>query len=65
MDNWLHLIQHLLNDMILEQINFEKVNLLGKNLLANPCREMFAGESVRDTDSVLCLLFNKQFKWML
>jgi hypothetical protein len=29
--------------MALEQFNFEKVGLLGKDLLATPCREMVAG----------------------
>ncbi|MDR2161481.1 MAG: hypothetical protein LBO77_04995 [Desulfovibrio sp.] len=30
--------------MPLEQFNFKKVGLLGKDLPANPCREMLAGE---------------------
>jgi hypothetical protein len=29
---------------VLESVNFEKVQLLGKDWLANPCREMLAGE---------------------
>jgi len=32
------------NKSILEQINFEKVYLLCKDLSANPCREMLVGE---------------------
>jgi hypothetical protein len=39
---------------MLEQINFEKVYLLCKDLPANPCREMLAGG--------LCLPLSKHFK---
>jgi hypothetical protein len=38
----------------LEQFDFEKVGLLGKDLLANSCREMLAGE--------LCPPSSKHFK---
>ncbi|MDR3320521.1 MAG: hypothetical protein LBS77_06370 [Desulfovibrio sp.] len=34
--------EYLKNTRI-EQINFEKIALRGKDLLANPCREMLAG----------------------
>jgi hypothetical protein len=40
--------------MALEQINFEKVYLLCKDLFTNPCREMLAGE--------LCSPLSKHFK---
>jgi hypothetical protein len=39
---------------LLEQFNFEKVGLLCKDLLANSCREMLAGE--------LCSPSSKYFK---
>jgi hypothetical protein len=40
--------------VVLEQINFEKVYLLCKDLSANPCHEMLVGE--------LCLPLSKHFK---
>ena len=39
---------------MLEQINFEKLYLLCKDLLVNPCHEMLVGG--------LCLPLNKHFK---
>jgi hypothetical protein len=39
---------------VLEQINFEKVYLLGRDFPANPCREMLAGG--------LCPPLSKHFK---
>jgi len=36
--------QSFQSENALEQFNFEKVGLLCKDLFANPCREMLAGE---------------------